>query len=153
MLKWIIGSNLEDFMYKTIFLTFLVLLLAGCLAIKTEHEVKPINITMDINLKVDGAIDEALSETDHTVVKSLLDSGRAGFNKKSLLEARTAVTSEEMEEIVKSNSRIKKRLEQIASSKNLTTDEFLEQNRDKFISHIRPGIWYQQSDDTWIVKK
>jgi hypothetical protein len=29
----------------------------GCLSIKSEHEVKPIHITMDINLKVDRELD------------------------------------------------------------------------------------------------
>ena len=33
-------------------------LAAGCLAIKTEHEVKPIQITMDVNLKVDKALED-----------------------------------------------------------------------------------------------
>ena len=30
----------------------------GCLAVKTEHEIKPIHITMDINLKIDKELDE-----------------------------------------------------------------------------------------------
>ena len=32
-------------------------LASGCLAVKTEHEVKPIHITMDINLKIDRELD------------------------------------------------------------------------------------------------
>ena len=30
----------------------------GCLSVKTEHEVKPIQITMDVNLKLDKALEQ-----------------------------------------------------------------------------------------------
>ena len=39
-------------------------LAAGCLSIKTEHEIKPIHITMDINLKVDRELDQFFGEID-----------------------------------------------------------------------------------------
>ena len=32
----------------------------GCLSVKTEHEVKPIQITMDVNLKLDKALEQEL---------------------------------------------------------------------------------------------
>ena len=35
---------------------------SGCLSMKTEHEIKPIHITMDINLKVDRQIDNYLDD-------------------------------------------------------------------------------------------
>ena len=36
--------------------------LAGCIHVKTESEIKPIHITMDVNLKVDRELDKAFSE-------------------------------------------------------------------------------------------
>lgn len=33
----------------------------GCLSIKTEHEVKPIHITMDVNLKVQRELEDFLN--------------------------------------------------------------------------------------------
>jgi hypothetical protein len=36
-------------------------LAAGCLSIKTEHEIKPIHITMDVNLKVQKDLEEFLN--------------------------------------------------------------------------------------------
>ena len=33
---------------------------SGCLSIKTEHEIKPIHITMDVNLKVQKELEEFL---------------------------------------------------------------------------------------------
>ena len=40
----------------------LALLGAGC--IRTTHEIKPIHITMDINLKVDRALDDFFGDVD-----------------------------------------------------------------------------------------
>ncbi len=34
--------------------------LSGCLSVKTEHEIKPIHITMDVNLKVQKELEEFL---------------------------------------------------------------------------------------------
>jgi len=33
----------------------------GCLSIKTKHEVKPIHITLDVNLKVQKELDDFLN--------------------------------------------------------------------------------------------
>jgi hypothetical protein len=35
--------------------------LGGCLSIKTEHEIKPIHITMDVNLKVQKELENFLN--------------------------------------------------------------------------------------------
>lgn len=41
------------------------LLLGGCLSLKTEPiEVKPIHITVDVNVKVDRALDDFFGELD-----------------------------------------------------------------------------------------
>lgn len=39
----------------------------GCLSVKTEHEVKPIHITMDINLKIDKELDNFFGDIDNPV--------------------------------------------------------------------------------------
>ena len=33
----------------------------GCLSVKTEHEIKPIHITMDVNLKVQKELEDFLN--------------------------------------------------------------------------------------------
>lgn len=44
---------------------FVPLLLGGCLTVKTEPiEVKPIHITVDVNVKVDRALDDFFGEID-----------------------------------------------------------------------------------------
>lgn len=35
---------------------------AGCMSLKTEHDIKPIHITMDINLKIDRQLDTYLDD-------------------------------------------------------------------------------------------
>lgn len=46
-------------------LLLLVLPLAGCLNVKTEPiEVKPIHITVDVNVKVDRALDDFFGDLD-----------------------------------------------------------------------------------------
>ena len=46
-------------------LAVLPLLLAGCLNIKTEPiEVKPIHITVDVNVKVEKALDDFFGDLD-----------------------------------------------------------------------------------------
>ena len=43
----------------------MILLLGGCLNIKTEPiEVKPIRITVDVNVKVDRALDDFFGDLD-----------------------------------------------------------------------------------------
>ena len=62
-------------MTKTACLTWcalLVLLLAACqtrheikpIEVKTVHEVKPMHITIDVNIKVDRALDDFFGEID-----------------------------------------------------------------------------------------
>jgi len=38
-----------------------VAVLSGCLSIKTEHEIKPIHITLDVNLKVQKELEDFLN--------------------------------------------------------------------------------------------
>ena len=48
-----------------IFLFLAPLALAGCLTVRTEPiEVKPIHITVDINVKVDKALDDFFGDID-----------------------------------------------------------------------------------------
>jgi hypothetical protein len=39
----------------------LLLIVNGCLSLKTEHEIKPIQITLDINLKVERELENFLN--------------------------------------------------------------------------------------------
>lgn len=57
--------NLNPAMTRFLFLLPLVVLLGGCLSLKTEPiEVKPIHITVDVNVKVDKALDDFFGDLD-----------------------------------------------------------------------------------------
>ena len=50
---------------RAAFLGLLPLALVGCIAVKTEPiEVKPIHITIDVNVKVDKALDDFFGDLD-----------------------------------------------------------------------------------------
>lgn len=52
-------------MTPRLFLLAAPLLLSGCLTVKTEPiEVKPIHITLDVNVKVDRALDDFFGDLD-----------------------------------------------------------------------------------------
>ena len=51
--------------FLPLFLLPLALSLGGCLSLKTEPiEVKPIHITVDVNVKVDKALDDFFGDLD-----------------------------------------------------------------------------------------
>ncbi len=51
--------------FATPFLAALMLGLAGCLSVKTEPiEVKPIHITVDVNVKIDRALNDFFGDLD-----------------------------------------------------------------------------------------
>lgn len=67
-----VGQHLIVYLYHTTmkpFHTFCLVLLAaitltGCVSVKTQHKIDPIHITMDINVKVDRALDDFFGDLD-----------------------------------------------------------------------------------------
>lgn len=51
-------------MARCIPLLGLMLVLGGCLNIKTQHEIKPVYITVDVNLKVQKELDNFFGDID-----------------------------------------------------------------------------------------
>ena len=54
-------------MKKTLLILSLVIpltLFSGCISVKTQHKVDPISITVDINVKVDRALDDFFGDLD-----------------------------------------------------------------------------------------
>jgi hypothetical protein len=57
--------NLHLYMNPRLLLIVAPLMLGGCLTVKTEPiEVKPIHITLDVNVKVDRALDDFFGDLD-----------------------------------------------------------------------------------------
>jgi len=134
---------------------------AGCISVKTENEIKPIHITMDVNLKVDREIDKMNADESKgnssgrfKEVKDLLDRKVAGVTNLSLLEARAGATDGDRIAIAESNARKLKHLKQIATDSGVALESVQKRSAQKFRDRIPAGsgVWIQSDDGTWSQK-
>ena len=130
----------------------------GCLSVKTESEIKPIHITMDVNLKVDKELDKAFADEniakpkgDFKEVKALLDRKVAGITSIAMLEARSGATDDDKILIAESNARKLKRFNEIAKSSGVSLVAVQKRSAKKFAEKIPAGsgIWIQAEDGSW----
>ena len=135
-----------------------LLSVAGCFTVKTESEIKPIHITMDINLKVDKELDKAFADENmkkpkgnFTEVKALLDRKVAGVTNKAMLEAREGATDDDKILIAESNARKLKRFNEIAKSSGVALEMVQKRSAKKFAEKIPAGsgVWLQAEDGSW----
>ena len=131
---------------------------AGCFTVKTESEIKPIHITMDVNLKVDKELDKAFADENmkkpkgnFTEVKALLDRKVAGVTNKAMLEARDGATDDDKITIAESNARKLKRFNEIAKSSGVALETVQKRAAKKFAEKIPAGsgVWLQAEDGSW----
>ena len=134
---------------------------AGCFTVKTESEIKPIHITMDVNLKVDKELDKAFAnedmkkpQGDFKEIKALLDRKVAGINSKALLEAREGATDDDKILIAESNAKKMKRFNQIAKDSGVALEAVQKRSAKKLAEKIPAGsgVWLQSEDGTWFQK-
>ena len=134
---------------------------AGCFTVKTENEIKPIHITMDINLKVDKELDKAFADENmkkpkgnFTEVKALLDRKVAGVTNKAMLEAREGATDDDKILIAESNARKLKRFNEIAKSSGVALETVQKRSAKKFAEKIPAGsgVWLQSENGSWFQK-
>ena len=133
----------------------------GCLSVKTENEIKPIHITMDINLKVDKEIDKAFADEnqakpkgDFKPIKEMLDRKVAGVSNMAMLEPRTGATDDDKILIAEANARKMKRLSEIAKTSGVALEAVQKRSAKKFVEKIPAGagVWYQDETGTWLQK-
>ena len=145
----------------TILASASLLAAVGCISVKTENEIKPIHITMDINLKVDKEIDKAFADENQTrpqgafkPIKEMLDRKVAGVNNKAMLEARAGATDDDKILIAESNARKMKRLSAIAKDSGVALEAVQKRSAKKFVEKIPvgSGTWYQDDAGTWLQK-
>lgn len=128
--------------------------LAGCLSVKTEHEVKPIEINMNINLKLDKQLEELVAKEEKPSVRELLDKGAVGIDSKSMLVPRGSLTSAEFELVAESNAKRKERLQNMARENGGSYDDVASAAAQKMVARIPDGkgVWYQKPDGEWARK-
>ena len=134
---------------------------AGCFTVKTESEIKPIHITMDVNLKVDKELDKAFADEnmkkpqgDFKEIKAMLERKVAGINAKALLEARAGATDDDRILIAESNARKLKRFNQIAKNSGVALEAVQKRSAKKLAEKIPAGsgVWLQSETGTWSQK-
>ena len=134
---------------------------AGCLNVKTESEIKPIHITMDVNLKVDKDLDKAFADenskapsADRRMSKELVDRKVAGITNRALLEARDKATDADHLLIAESNARRMKRFADVAKSTGTTLDAVQRRHAAKWREMLPAGkgVWYQNDAGAWLQK-
>ena len=130
----------------------------GCISVKTESEIKPIHITMDVNLKVDKEIDKAFADenvqkpsTNFKPVKDMLDRKVAGINNKAMLEGRSGATDDDKITIAETNAKKLARMNQIAKDSGVALDAVQKRSAKRFIEKIPAGsgVWYQDEAGKW----
>ena len=131
---------------------------AGCFTVKTESEIKPIHITMDVNLKVDKELDKAFAnedmkkpQGDFKEIKALLDRKVAGITSKAMLEAREGATDDDKILIAESNAKKLKRFNQIAKDSGVSLEAVQKRSAKKLAEKIPAGsgVWLQAEDGSW----
>ena len=134
------------------------LLAAGCLQVKTESEIKPIHITMDVNLKVDKALDREFADETRREptgrfrqIKNLLDRKVAGITNQAMLEAKEGASDADRILIAELNARRLKQFQSVATESGTSMDAVRRRHLRTMREHLEPGsgVWYQEDDGRW----
>ncbi len=130
----------------------------GCLAVKTEHEVKPIHITMDVNLKVDKELDKAFGENNRPQppkrfqdIIALLDRKVVGIDNHGYIAARGELTDEEKLLVAEENDVRRRRYQETAdkSGVSLEAAERRAAVRAREFVPAGKGILYEDENGNW----
>ena len=135
-------------------------LAGGCIQVKTESEIKPIHITMDVNLKVDKDLDKAFADEnqqkpkgDFKAVKEMVDRQAAGMTNRAMLEERAGATDDDRILIAEENAKRMKRFSEIAKSNGTTLEAVQKRYAAKMRDKVPAGTWYQDDAGKWSQKK
>ena len=132
----------------------------GCLSVKTEHEVKPIQITMDVNLKLDKALEQELENEkkapskNFEQLKAMYTRGVVGMDNRGYTVIRGDVSDEERDIVEDMNAKRRVKIGEMAESTGKKRAEvekaYAEKVRD---NHLAAGEWYQDDAGKWLQKK
>ena len=132
----------------------------GCIQVKTESEIKPIHITMDVNLKVDKDLDKAFADENNEkpkgnfkAVKAMVDRQAAGITNRAMLEERNGATDDDRLLIAEENARRMKRFGEVAKSNGTTIEVAQKRYAAKLREKLSVGAWFQDDSGKWSQKK
>ncbi|MBP5284590.1 MAG: DUF1318 domain-containing protein [Kiritimatiellae bacterium] len=145
-------------MKRIVLAAFAAALYGGCIQVKTESEIKPIHITMDVNLKVDRELDKAFADENrgeaqgsYKAVKDMLDRGVAGITNRAMLEERSLATDADRILIAEENAKRMKRFGEIAKNSGVTVESVQKRRMEKTRERLQAGcgVWLQEEDGEW----
>ena len=149
--------NKEIYLY--IALAAAVIANAGCLSVKTEHEVKPIQITMDVNLKLDKALEQELENEKKAPpkhfeqVKAMFKRAAVGMDNRGYIAVRGDLTDEEKEIVEDANAKRRVRMGELAEQTGAKRADVEKMRAEKMVDHLSEGAWYQDAEGKWLQKK
>lgn len=152
--------------------------LAGCTpTIKTENEVtiKPVQIDLNVNLKVDNELSQALSSDNKPELKADAKSSdvrerrRArrdqiktfklaqliGENNRGLLEVRSEIgkVADQVQKVIEAENRDRQQVFELIAKKQNSTAEFVGQRWAARMAERAPaGVWIQSASGEWQLK-
>lgn len=130
-------------------------LAAGCLSVKTEHEVKPIQITMDVNLKVDKELDKDIEKEKKEPpkhmeeLKAMNARGAVGMDNRGYLVARGELSDDEKDIVEDMNAKRRVRMGEIAEQTGAKRADVEKMRAEKMLEHLPAGAWYQDAAGAW----
>lgn len=128
---------------------------SGCLAIKTEHEVKPIQITMDVNLKVDKELEKEIEQEKKAPpkhmaeIRAMGERGAIGMDNRGYIVARGELSEDERDIVEDANAKRRIRLGEIAESTGAKRADVERMRAEKMVEHLPAGAWYQDAAGAW----
>lgn len=144
---------------KTLVAIALAVVAVGCISVKTESEIKPIHITMDVNLKVDRELDKAFAEEtrpqpkgNYKAVAEMLSRGAAGIDALAMLEPRDGATAADRVLIAEENSRRMKRFNDVAKASGSSLEAVQKRRANQLREKMAAGTWYRDDSGNWARK-
>jgi len=137
---------------------FAAVMAGGCISVKTESEIKPIHITMDVNLKVDRELDKAFEGENvrkpfgnFKAVKEAMDRKAVGMTRLGMLEARPGATDNDKILVAEENPRRLKRYQDVAKSSGVSLEAVQKRHVAKLREHLKAGcgVWVQDDSGAW----
>ena len=128
---------------------------AGCIQVKTESEIKPIHITMDVNLKVDKELEKEIEQEKKAPpkhmaeLKAMSDRGAVGMDNRGYLVARGDLSDDERDIVEDMNAKRRVRIGEIAESTGAKRADVERMRAEKMLEHLPAGAWYQDAAGAW----
>ena len=128
---------------------------SGCLAIKTEHEVRPIQITMDVNLRVDKAVEAEIDKEirtqpkDFEHVRDLVSRGAVGLDARGYLAGRETLPAEDADLIEDLRAKRRARMAELAEKEGVSRADVESARAKKMLERMPEGTWHQDASGEW----